>query len=287
MNTEEDVIIKLDSGETAAEFVLHYDVPFLWLRMGDSKEILAYRLQYAGIKRLDLLRFDGDLALFSSYPSFTTSLSHRRAAVIDQLKTIFPGLLEALGGTVLIDSYLLSRPEVVERYSWPRVLARRLDKVVVGVLREEFEVEAEGLTYAPVGGSNVLMLQLRNTSVRIDDLGDGARLATLMMMTVLASKPKLLLIEEPESRMHPRGLKVLTEALLKVTKSLDAQVVVSTHSLEFVRIGLEVAENLGISTSLIHLGRDADGTLTSRKLSKPDVDLLTDLGVDPRFLDLF
>ena len=155
------------------------------------------------------------------------------------------------------------------------------------VIKEEFEVDAEGLTYGPVGGSNVLMLQLRSMSVRVDDLGDGARLATLMMLVVLASKPKLLLIEEPETKMHPRGLRVLTRAVLRIAKSLGAQIIATTHSLEFVKIGLEEAKNLGVGTSLIHLERGAEGILTTRKLSKPDVDLLTDLGIDPRFLDIF
>ncbi len=287
MDSGEDIAVSIGLGRVSIEFILHYDTARLWLRIDNFKESLLTHLSREGIKNCGLLGLDESFAQFSSYPPPSTLMSVPREDVINWLRKSMPVLLDVLGGTVLIDDHLLSRPDVVERYSWPKILARRLDREVVRVLRKEFEVDAEGLTYAPVGGSNVLMLQLHNTSVRVDDLGDGARLATLMMMVVLASKPKLLLIEEPETKMHPRGLKVLTGAILRIAKSLGTQIIVTTHSLEFVKIGLEEAKNFGVGASLIHLERGVDGVLTTRKLSKPDVDLLTDLGIDPRFLDIF
>ncbi|OYT48559.1 MAG: hypothetical protein B6U85_02015 [Desulfurococcales archaeon ex4484_42] len=207
--------------------------------------------------------------------------------MINWLKTRYPILIDVSKNVLLIDNYLLSRPDLVENYAWVKVLTKRLDKEIVRIVKEEFEVDAEGLTYGPIGNSNVLMLQLSNTSVRVDDLGDGARLAILIMLALYASKPKLLLIEEPETRMHPKGMKVLTEAILKVSKDLGMQVVATTHSIEFVKIGFEIAKNLGLNTSLIHIERDKDGRITTRRLSKPDLELLSDLGIDPRFLDLF
>ena len=61
------------------------------------------------------------------------------------------------------------------------------------------------------------MLQLRNTSVRIDYIGDGAKTAALTTMAMLADKPKLLLIEEPETKIHPQSLEAPAKAILKNT----------------------------------------------------------------------
>jgi hypothetical protein len=44
------------------------------------------------------------------------------------------------------------------------------------MVREEFEPDAEGLTYVPSDeGYSYLALQTSRTTVRVDDLGDGAR----------------------------------------------------------------------------------------------------------------
>jgi len=42
-------------------------------------------------------------------------------------------------------------PRLVEEFSWSRIAAKRLDKLVVSMLREEFEEDAESLTYLPIG----------------------------------------------------------------------------------------------------------------------------------------
>ena len=285
MDTGKDVSITLNANGEKAEFLLNYSANRLYLKLTEHlKNLLKQRLR--GGERFDLVRLDDGRAALCSYPP-RGEIFTGRDLVFSLLEEHMPSLLDILRSTVLIDSYLLSRPTLVEKYSWVKILSRRLDREVVRVLREEFEVDAEGLTYAPVGGSNVLMVQLRDTSVRVDDLGDGARLATLMMLTVLASRPRLLLVEEPETKMHPGGLRALTEALLRAAREAGSQVIATTHSLEFVKIGLEVAEQLGLGSALIHLERSRDGVLSVRRLSKPDADLLADLGIDPRFLHLF
>jgi len=129
-----------------------------------------------------------------------------------------PNPVEALSSTLPIDQQLLSRPDVVENYSSTKILAKRLNREVVKVLKEEFEPDAEGLTYAPSRRLNVLMLQLRDTSVKIDDIGDGAKTATLTTMAILADKPKLLLIEEPETKIHPQSLEAPAKAILKTAQ---------------------------------------------------------------------
>ena len=113
-------------------------------------------------------------------------------------------LRECLRGFLFVDRQLMLNPQVVEKFSWSRVVAKRDDKLVVSMLREEFKGDAESLTYLPIGSIYCLALQTSKTTVRIDDLGDGARIAALTALLLLAYRPSLVLIEEPELHMHPQ-----------------------------------------------------------------------------------
>jgi len=265
MDTQKDITITLDLGKMRAEYILHHPTGKLWLRIDNVRKTLATYLSKAEIRKCSLLRLEENQALFSSYPPPSSLVSAPRGDTLKQLQKTMPNLIEALSSTLLIDQQLLSRPDTVENYSWTKILAKRLDREVVKVLKEEFEPDAEGLTYAPVGGSNVLMLQLHNTSVRIDDIGDGAKTATLTTMAILADKPKLLLIEEPETKIHPQSLEALTKAILKTAKKHGTQIIATTHSPQFTDTAIEQAKNLGIPTSIIQLQRSPDGTLTAKK----------------------
>jgi len=281
---ENDVEIGIKSRSAELEFVINYDTGYVWLL---ADEDMLEELYFAFGVEGQYLRFDENgFVVVSDHPKvsgeqtamtyddFTESLEPDRAE-----------LLNALSGTLLIDSYVLSKPELVEKL-WVKIIAQRLDRELVKVIREAFELDAEGLTHAPLGSTSALFLQLRNTSVRIDDLGDGARNMLLALTAVYASSPKLVLIEEPETKMHPGSLKVFTEALLRAAKDLGFQIIASTHSIELVKIASEISIQQSIKMSLIHLTRE-DGKLITRVLSKPDIELLEDLGIDPRFLDLF
>jgi len=287
LNVERDVIVRLSIGEDDVEFVINYDSASIWLRTDSLKDIY----KELGIPEdVMFLRFDYHIpiaeAVFSEHPSHI--VRHRKTAnnVLDWLKKRVPQLVEVLNNVILIDSQLMLKPEVIEEFAWSKILAKRLDKEVAEMVRRGFEEDAEGITYAPVGGVNTLMLQLRETSIRVDDVGEGAKNAILMLMVIMAAKPKLILIEEPEIKMHPSGLRTFTETLTRVAKGSGSQVVVTTHSIEFIKIAMEVSANAGLEFSLMHVTKE-NGKLNIRKLSKPDTKLIIDLGIDPRFLDLF
>ena len=191
-----------------------------------------------------------------------------------------------LKGFLLVDDVLVRRPEVVEIYAWPRLLTRRLDKYVIEMIKEEFEPEAEGLTYVPSGEGYYLMLQTAKTAVRIDDLGDGARAALLTAMLVLAYKPTVLLIEEPELHMHPAGLYTYMKFLMKLAKDMGFQIIASTHSIELVQIAQALSQELGVELAVLYLEIE-DGVLRARNFSAEDIEYLRRLGVDIRFLYKF
>ena len=195
-------------------------------------------------------------------------------------------LKERLEGFLLIDGRLFLEPGRVEEFSWSRVAARRLDKLVVSMLREEFEEDAESLTYLPIGNRYCLVLQTSRTTVRIDDLGDGARMATLTALLLLAYRPSLILIEEPELHMHPAGLHAYMKFVLRASKRLGAQIIMTTHSIESVRIAGSLARKLGLTATALFLERE-DGDLSVRRLTPDDVETLTKLGIDARLLHRF
>ncbi|MHA1593270.1 MAG: AAA family ATPase [Candidatus Baldrarchaeia archaeon] len=274
----------------------------LWHQIGTSKNIIVkLRVdgQYLEFHVLDksislgshrpdfpvrLLTDEGLVKLADGYLMSKTEASYTRRE--DLLKQ-YSDVKKLLEGVLFIDHKLLSKPSLIERYAWAKVVSKRLDKEIVSMVRDEFKTDAEGLTFVPIGDTYILVLQTSKTTVRIDDLGDGARIAILVSLLLLASNPTLVLIEEPENHMHPVGLRSLTDFIFKLAKDKNFQLLVSTHSVEFVSIAKELAENLGIESSVIYLERDSDGTVTSQNFSLDDAELLRKLGIDIRLLYVF
>jgi len=192
-------------------------------------------------------------------------------------------LRDYLRGFLFIDRQLLSRPENVEKFSWSRVAAKRLDKQVISMIGEEFEVDAESLTYIPIGKEYCLALQTSETTTRVDDLGDGARIALLSSLLILAYRPTLVLIEEPELHMHPAGLYTYMKFLLKLMKQFNAQLIASTHSIELVQITEALVKELNLDFTVKFIEREK-GVLKARSFSPDNVEMLRKLGIDPRLL---
>ena len=212
-------------------------------------------------------------------------------SAIPRIRGVSNELLEVkkfLEGILLIDALLMRRLAEVEVYAWPRLLTKRGDKYLIEMIKEEFEPDAEGLTYIPITErSNYLVLQTSKTSIKIDDLGDGAKSALVSAMLILAYKPTVVLIEEPELHMHPAGLYTYMRFLMRLSKEFSFQIIASTHSIEFVEIAQEISKDLGIDSTVLYLERDSNGVLAARKFSMDDYDILKKLGIDIRLLSKF
>ncbi|MCD6368808.1 MAG: AAA family ATPase [Thermoproteales archaeon] len=229
----------------------------------------------------------------SDYYCYTTNRGFSKAEKVfrggispdmrGKILDILPGL-NVLKNVVLVDERLLTTPSLVEQNVWPRLLAQRLDKVVVDVVRKGYEPDAEGLTYMPIAGGYSLALQLSKTTVQVDALGDGARSAILLSSVLATMEKGVALIEDPENSQHPGGLVVLMDFALNVAKRKGIQVFVTTHSLELVRILGRLCSELGLGVKVFFLERSNEGVLDVRVLERADTDLLLKLGLDPRFL---
>jgi len=264
MDTSKVLLIKLHLKDKVNRFlVLHDKLPPTWLLINDGL--------------LDLEKGE-----YLKSPDTVLSIK-----APNELLSELADLKKLLKNIVFIDHTLLSEPKEIEKYAWARVAAKRLDKLIISTIREEFEPEAEGLTYIPMNDEYVLSLQTSRTTVRIDDLGDGVRIAILASLLLLATNPSLLLIEEPENHMHPAGLKSYVKFMFKLAKEKNFQIIASTHSLEFIIIAKEIAKQLGLKLSTIFIERSPEGMVETRNFNLKDTEILSKLGIDPRFLYIY
>ena len=264
MDTSQHIIVRLYTDEKPLEFHVFDRPPY------ESPVRLSIEGGFIELMKGHLLNDDG------------SPKGYR-----EDLLPHYSNVKEFLEGVLFIDHRLLSNPSTIEEYAWAKVAAKRRDKEIVSMIREEFEPDAESFTYLPIGNTYLLALQTSQTTVRIDDLGDGARIAILASLLLLASNPTIVLIEEPENHMHPAGLKSFITFVLKLAKNKNFQLLMSTHSIELISITQKIAENLNIKTSTIFIERDTNGTVASRNFSLEDTELLRKLGIDPRLLYAF
>ena len=244
----------------------------LWHRGEVEKPMeIVLEVDVGGLRELRFKVYNTDSPL-----SLETRLDEESAPIVSDL----------LRGVVLVDDVLSRNPRLVEEYAWPRLLQKRLDKLVVGLLREGLEPEAEGLTYVPGGGSYFLALQTKDTIVRVDDLGDGVRQALLLSMLLLAHNTTTLLLEDPETHMHPGGLAVVMRFIARMARERGFQVIATTHSIEAVGLAVEAAREEGLKPVVYYVERSG-GRLEAREFSADDFSVLRRLGIDVRLLNKF
>lgn len=211
-----------------------------------------------------------------------------RSEISQLLERVFPDFTQIetyMKRMVFIDANLMHTMEKVEKALWSDLLRDRCDKLVTEVLREGYQVGIEDLTYMPIGEMYQLAAKLSKTTIRVDDLGDGARYSMVWMMAAAILRNTAILIEEPESHQHPGGLIRSLEALFDLSRRNGIQIFATSHSLEFIKIVERIAEEkkLGVSTFFIEM--DAKGRVDSRLITSDDSNYLAKMGVDIRFLD--
>lgn len=186
---------------------------------------------------------------------------------------------------MFVDTSLIHRMEDVEKALWNDLLKDRLDKLVTQVLKQGYDMDVEDVTYVPYGKIYQLAAKLPKTTVRVDDLGDGARYSMIIIMIAALARNTALLFEELENHQHPGGLAKTLEMLLTLVVQNNIQVFASTHSIEFLRLVKKIASEKKIDLATFFLERDKAGNVESRRISPQDTDILEKMGLDPRFLD--
>jgi len=187
-----------------------------------------------------------------------------------------------LENVVLLDSRLTVSQ--LEQKVWARIFDRRLDKKVLELIREEYEPAAENILYKPTGGGFVLALALPQTTVEIDYLGDGARMAVIYASPLILANQTAVLMEDPEVHQHPGGLAAFTRFAFKAAKKAQLQLFITTHSIELINIAKEISKELGLGLRIYYMERDQDGYVDVRAIEEPELETLQKIGLDPRML---
>lgn len=71
-------------------------------------------------------------------------------------------------------------------------------------------------------------------SLPIDSCGTGVLQAVQTLAYIGVYQPKVLILDEPDSHLHPDNQRRLARLLDQITKTIDLQVVISTHSRHFL-----------------------------------------------------
>lgn len=166
---------------------------------------------------------------------------------------------------------------------WYQITKGRREREVIKMLNEIYQTNIEHLSYTMFPPpQRRLVAALRQNSVAVDWFGDGLRYAVNILSFGVVLHGTALLVEELETHQHPESLNKLTETLFELAKQHDLQLFLTTHSMELITYALEAAEKSGIDLRLHHLRLDQEGTLTSIPFTRPNADLMLDLGHDPR-----
>jgi energy-coupling factor transporter ATP-binding protein EcfA2 len=184
--------------------------------------------------------------------------------------------LEFLGNIVLIDKRV--KAGELERLVWNKIFDRRLDKEVLELLRDAYVPEAEGIHFRPSSRGVRLAVTLPNTTVDMDNLGDGARYALLYVSPMLLVEDTAVLIEDPEIHQDPSSLASLVRMMFKVAKRQNLQLFVTTRSVELLNIAEGASKKYGLGMRVYHLERDAEGDVRVHAIESIDAETLQKIG---------
>ena len=115
-----------------------------------------------------------------------------------------------------------------------------------------------------------LALSFEERSVPAELAGDGISSLVRMCFELAASPGGLILIEEPEIHLHPGAIRKSAQAILAAVRR-GVQVVLSTHSLEFVDALIADADEVDLKILSLFRLRLVQGKLSSSKLTGDEV----------------
>lgn len=129
-------------------------------------------------------------------------------------------------------------------YSEARANGRK--RVIMDLLKSLLP-EVEDLEILTVQEKPTLFLSYPDRSIPLSLSGDGVRNVTILAFELGVSKDSLLLVEEPETHLHPGAMVKAAEAMIHAVCPQgvpQSQIVLATHSLEFIDALIRVAQSL-------------------------------------------
>ncbi len=114
---------------------------------------------------------------------------------------------------------------------------------------------------------------------KLNDLGDGIKRATIIMLLLEAHSPRVVLWDDFETASHP----TLIRAQLEWLSKKNWQVVLSTHSIDvlYQLLDIEISPD---DLQILQMRKLNDDTLVYESLTIDDLDDLMNANADPRLL---
>lgn len=196
------------------------------------------------------------------------------------------GYPEFQGKLLTLESLLISSEltKFAYRYisnNWASIMNSGIAKEVAKEISHMVNENYINITIEPFMGSNLSLFGFLEdgSRIRLGDLGTGTQMYIISRILYQLKKPKILLWDDIESHLNPRMLVRIGEWFSELLED-GIQVVVSTHSLEAVRILAEFNEDAEIRLTSLD-----DGVLKEKRMSIEEVNNLQSAGVDVRLAD--
>jgi energy-coupling factor transporter ATP-binding protein EcfA2 len=152
---------------------------------------------------------------------------------------------------------------------------------VVGLLRD-LGTGIDGLEGADDGGVPSLYITRPGGGVPIGLAGDGVQALADLALNLAAPEGHVLLVEEPEVFLHPKGIWLAAKALLAAQRR-GVQLFVTTHSEELIESILDQATDEDLARMATYRLGLRDGALESTRFAGADAKrIVNDVGGDFR-----
>lgn len=238
-----------------------------FLRLGKDGQGFSVQRRMAGIYRLSLATQTKSLGQSADFRpqrsfAFSTATFNKLGARAESIRSIGPALLDELSRII----YLGPLRRLAQRdYVWAGRMpahigddgAKAVDALIAsGVARQlalkrkkEIPADAQlfdqtvhwlkemnladGLSIRALGGSAryALMIENDGQASNLKDVGVGVSQVIPVIVAALFAKPgHIVIVEEPESHLHPLAQSKLAELFARVSKERNVQFIVETHS---------------------------------------------------------
>jgi len=266
------ITLTFSDGKTFSTIYMHdHQQPYVLM---NSQKRLFLQITKKGIYKIE----------YSDIGSVRTAVKVDSSILNEILGNDYEHKVKFLSNIAFVDVLLTRYFRRIERTFWKKILQYRLDRFLVKLIRDGYDVNAEDLTYVPINGGFQLVVKMPTTYVRVDDLGDGVKFSLVLAMIFLTRENTLVLLEDPECHQHPHGLAKTFEALMKLAINRKLQLFITTHSIELLRIISHIAQEQNLDVSIFFLERDENGILHSRRFGIDELNALEELAIDARFL---